>query len=64
MTGGLGALRFLLKRKESPYLRFVLRAFREADPCFGEADPCFGGEEDPAAAERFMSREWLIRRTR
>lgn len=57
MTDRLVALTPFLKRKESPYLRFLLRAFREADPCFGD-------EEDPDATEHFMSREWLIRRTR
>jgi hypothetical protein len=44
MTDRLVALTPFLKRKESPYLRFLLRAFREADPCFGD-------EEDPDATE-------------
>lgn len=53
----MGTVFRVLKRKESPDLRFFLQAFREADPCFGE-------EEEPDATEHFMSREWLIRRMR
>ena len=35
MDRRLGALRILLSEGVA-YLRFVLRAFREADPCFGK----------------------------
>lgn len=53
----MGTVFRVLKRRESPDLRFFLRAFREADPSFGE-------DGDPDPAEDFMSREWLIRRSR
>lgn len=46
-----------LKRKESPDLRFYVRAFREADPDFGE-------EEDRDGDDELMSREWLTRSMR
>jgi hypothetical protein len=56
---GLQEVRVLsfLERREPPDLRFILRAFREADPDFGE-------KKDPDAGDDMMSREWLIRTMR